>query len=71
MYKLSLFRVRRRIGLLLSTLGACWCGFTIAGFGQNYYTLGVFHRIGQCTDYSYYGVYSYKHEKKKYATQHY
>lgn len=45
-YKLTLFRVRRRLGLFLSTFCALWFGFFVAGFGQNYYTMGYFPRIG-------------------------
>jgi hypothetical protein len=32
-YKLTLFRVRRRIGLFISTFGALWFGFFVAGYG--------------------------------------
>lgn len=70
-YKLTIFRVRRRICLFLSTFGACWFGFFVSGYGQNLYTLGYMPRIGQCTDYSFWAVYAYRYNKKRYASQHY
>ena len=39
-YKLSLFRIRRRIAFLMCSFGAFAFGYVHAGFGNNFYTLG-------------------------------
>ena len=39
-YKLTLFRIRRRIGFLSVTLGGLFLGYLQAGYGHNWFTLG-------------------------------
>lgn len=66
-YKLTLFRVRRRLAVLFCTLGATYLGYTLAGYGQNLYTMGYMPRISQCTDFSTYYVYGLgSNQRKKY-----
>ena len=51
-YKLTLFRVRRRIGLFTVTVGAMCLGYLHAGYGTNWYTLGYRQGFFQPDDFS-------------------
>ena len=39
-YRLSLYKVRRRIALFFATFVSCFMGYVMSGFGTNLYTLG-------------------------------
>ena len=70
-YKLSIYRVQRRIGLFAVTFGAAFVGYIMAGWGANWFTGGYAQGNFQPDDFSR-GVMSFfgGDEKKRYLIQH-
>ena len=53
-----------------TTFGSCLFGYTMAGYGTNFYTVGYRQGFVQPNDYSFTVIQASKKEKSKYALQH-
>ena len=70
-YKLTLFRVRRRLLLLFVTFGAASFGYFAAGYGTNWFTMGFRQGLYQPDDFSRGVLRGFaSNDKKKYLLQH-